>query len=58
MDSTKMMVFPIEVLHREFDGKLLLALTACDHGWQAMLGNERRITERVMWENLRWAKLH
>jgi hypothetical protein len=37
------MVFPVEVLPREFDGKLLLALTACECGWQALLGDQRRI---------------
>jgi surface carbohydrate biosynthesis protein len=47
MDSIKTMVFPVEVLHREFDGKLLLALTACERGWQVMLGNQRSINERV-----------
>jgi surface carbohydrate biosynthesis protein len=41
------MVFPVEVLHREFDGKLLLALTACERGWQAFLGNQRFIRERA-----------
>jgi surface carbohydrate biosynthesis protein len=41
------MVFPVEVLHREFDGKLLLALTACERGWQALLGDQRRIRERA-----------
>jgi surface carbohydrate biosynthesis protein len=47
MDSIKTMVFPVEVLHREFDGKLLLALTASERGWQVMLGNQRSINERA-----------
>jgi surface carbohydrate biosynthesis protein len=47
MNSIRTMVFPVEVLHREFDGKLLLALTACERGWQVFLGNQRFIRERA-----------
>ena len=33
------MVFPIETIAREFDGKLLLALCAHERGWDVLIGN-------------------
>jgi hypothetical protein len=52
MDSIKTMVFPVEVPHREFDGKLLLALTACERGWQVMLANQQRTWKgKVAWRD-------
>jgi hypothetical protein len=48
MDSIKTMVFPVELLHREFDGKLLLALTACERQWQVMLERGVDIFRRVI----------
>ncbi len=33
------MVFPVETITREFDGKLLLALCARERGWDVLIGN-------------------
>lgn len=41
--SIKTLVLPVETLVREFDGKLLLALTARERGWNVIIGERSRI---------------
>lgn len=45
----KTMVFPVETLAREFDGKLLLALCARERGWKVLIGNQATVIDRVPW---------
>jgi surface carbohydrate biosynthesis protein len=37
--NRKTMVFPVETMAREFDGKLLLALCARERGWNVLIGS-------------------
>ncbi|MCZ6499176.1 MAG: hypothetical protein O6844_01625, partial [Gammaproteobacteria bacterium] len=41
------MVFPVETIVREFDGKLLLALCARERGWDVLIGNMAVIIDRL-----------
>ena len=41
------LVLPVETLNREFDPKLLLALMACKHGWQPIIGSRSLLHERL-----------
>ncbi len=46
-DHRKTLVFPVEILSREFDSKLLLALCARERGWKVMIGNMATINAAV-----------
>ena len=45
----KTMVFPVETMAREFDGKLLLALCARERGWRVLIGNQAELVNRIPW---------
>ena len=45
--SRKTLVFPVETMAREFDGKLLLALCAREHGWNVLIGGMQAIKKMV-----------
>lgn len=45
--SKKTLVFPIEIIGRELDGKLLLALCARDRGWNVILGGMSAVKNAV-----------
>src|SRR5690606_42071775 len=41
------LLIPVETLNREFDGKLLLALCAAEHGLPAIIGGRTSMHERL-----------
>src|SRR5262245_9298791 len=44
----KTLVLPVETLVRELDGKLLLALTARERGWNVIVGERTRIIRYLL----------
>jgi surface carbohydrate biosynthesis protein len=46
-DRKKTVAFPVDILAREFDGKLLLALCAAERGWNVLIGGREAVNESI-----------
>jgi len=47
MDSNKYLYLPLEIIDREIDGKILLALTAIERGWTVYIGQRQKLYRKI-----------